>query len=458
MARKRKAHEAVDDDEIEFKIVAPAIRNKTTEQKDLHWRTDNPADSSLSMEYTIEPGKRWESFVDYKRMKYIGLEFKVGDFVYVNRRSPPPAQPPLDSTDAQVLDYNKENMWVGRIQEFKAEKGKNDKVLIRVFWMYWPEELPDGRHDYHGAFEVVLSNHADIIEAQSVSGPAEVAHWDESDTMEAPTEGLYYRSTLNFATGRKRPVSSRSQQHCQCHKPYNPDRDMYHCSSSTCATWNHESCLGNRLVADITREAAKGNMLHYLDTRAAEWKKECSKKSIGGALLAAGGTIVASVEHTVRSVMHQIEDGQGGPDTNGNSINDDDDKHVSFIAEPARTPSPSGLKNSSLNSPPATPSSPLTSIMKSPTQQKTPKPSIVIEIPAPSSKTKKTGKQVQTGKLRINIQQDDANNTIAVVTLPEEDTPASSSKVNGSAGRSKAGQVHEWRFVLECLMCRRKLD
>jgi hypothetical protein len=43
-------------------------------------------------------------------------------------------------------------------------------VYARVYWMYWPEELPPGTHDgkkivqgrqpYHGMHELIASNHS----------------------------------------------------------------------------------------------------------------------------------------------------------------------------------------------------------------------------------------------------------------------------------------------------------
>jgi hypothetical protein len=58
--------------------------------------------------------------------------------------------------------------WVARILEIRAQDEHH--VFARVYWMYWPDELPagtrdgnklvQGRQPYHGARELVASNHS----------------------------------------------------------------------------------------------------------------------------------------------------------------------------------------------------------------------------------------------------------------------------------------------------------
>lgn len=58
--------------------------------------------------------------------------------------------------------------WVARILEIRASDEHH--VYARVYWMYWPDELPHGTHDgkktvqgrqqYHGANELIASNHS----------------------------------------------------------------------------------------------------------------------------------------------------------------------------------------------------------------------------------------------------------------------------------------------------------
>jgi hypothetical protein len=60
--------------------------------------------------------------------------------------------------------------WVGRIIDIRASDAQN--VFARVFWLYWPEELPSGtvlegkkvrgRQPYHGKHELIASNHSKL--------------------------------------------------------------------------------------------------------------------------------------------------------------------------------------------------------------------------------------------------------------------------------------------------------
>ncbi len=59
--------------------------------------------------------------------------------------------------------------WVARILEIRASDEHH--VYARVYWMYWPDELPEGAHDghryvkgrqsYHGTNELIASNHSE---------------------------------------------------------------------------------------------------------------------------------------------------------------------------------------------------------------------------------------------------------------------------------------------------------
>lgn len=58
--------------------------------------------------------------------------------------------------------------WVARILEIRASDEHH--VYARVYWMYWPDELPagtqegkksiQGRQPYHGQNELIASNHS----------------------------------------------------------------------------------------------------------------------------------------------------------------------------------------------------------------------------------------------------------------------------------------------------------
>jgi BAH domain len=85
--------------------------------------------------------------------------------------------------------------WVCKILEIRAESQLH--VYLRVAWMYWPDELPGGRRDYHGELELVASNHQEIIDALTIEDLAVVTALDEKDES-AEVEGLFWRQQFDY--------------------------------------------------------------------------------------------------------------------------------------------------------------------------------------------------------------------------------------------------------------------
>ena len=89
-------------------------------------------------------------------------------------------------------------------------------TYIRIYWMYRPDDLPQGRQQYHGVDELVASNHSmatcptlpnkelislvDIILAESVVGGAKVNHFVEGG--DETQNGLYWRQVFDIRTGK----------------------------------------------------------------------------------------------------------------------------------------------------------------------------------------------------------------------------------------------------------------
>jgi len=312
-AKKRKAAEISNDDHyapIPYTITCPALPLSRRKKTGNYFHDiDDPGDESLKVEYTVEPGTRWNDLKAYRKMKYVDHEFHQGNFIFVNRAERPPEPPSEDATDDELIEWQRKHMWVGRIQQVKAAKA--DEVLVRVFWLYWPEELPSGRAPYHGKHEMVLSNHADIIDATSMSGLADVTFWDEKDDTDAPMGQIYWRQTLDFTkTGRNgKGRLSPLRKHCKCRSEYCPDLVMYKCHVNECAIWNHQECLEERLMQELEAKLQKGSLKSYLDRRAEAWNEEREKQTWTlGETIAVGAEKVESLFHRARdSVMHQIE-------------------------------------------------------------------------------------------------------------------------------------------------------
>ena len=127
-------------------------------------------------------------------------QFGVNDYVYINDGMVDVEQ------NARLDPKDQHAFWIARVLEVRASDPTH--VYLRVFWMYWPEELPGGRKEYHGKEELIASNHMDIIDAMTVAGRAKVMQWSEKDDEDP--KGLYWRQTFNFVN-QKLSVCTRCQ-------------------------------------------------------------------------------------------------------------------------------------------------------------------------------------------------------------------------------------------------------
>jgi BAH domain len=161
--------------------------------------------------------------------------------VYINKNSPPPEPPDTDASEEEILAFDKKNHWVGQVLEVKA--ANTSEVWLRVFWLYWPEELPRGRQKHHGNQELIMSNHMEIVDAKTVTSRADINHWDEKDE----DQDVGHRFWRQFYDVQLKDTKSRGlseiRRHCVCQEYYNPDRTMLKCPSPKCGIWNHQECL-----------------------------------------------------------------------------------------------------------------------------------------------------------------------------------------------------------------------
>jgi hypothetical protein len=76
-----------------------------------------------------------------------------------------------DSHGKKAPRKRSDDDWVARILEIRASDEHH--VYARVYWMYWPDELPagttdgkkyiQGRQPYHGNHELIASNHSKCL-------------------------------------------------------------------------------------------------------------------------------------------------------------------------------------------------------------------------------------------------------------------------------------------------------
>ena len=92
-------------------------------------------------------------------------------FIYVANESTIERQKAIANKDQVTPRKKSDDDWVARILEIRASDEHH--VYARVYWMYWPDELPhgtldgkkmvQGRQPYHGANELIASNHSKYL-------------------------------------------------------------------------------------------------------------------------------------------------------------------------------------------------------------------------------------------------------------------------------------------------------
>ncbi|KAK2005689.1 hypothetical protein LZ32DRAFT_611878 [Colletotrichum eremochloae] len=223
----------------------------------------NGAHEALDLRYGVLPEKDWFDMTPYNSFVLNGFKYFREIFVYVTNGQS------VERQDMEVEEMSHDNGtsrgrrksksegdWVAFILEIRARDKQH--VFARVYWMYWPEELPKGtmdgdrypggRQSYHGRNELVASNHMDIINVASVTSRADVQQWEEADDEDVQ-EALYWRQALDCRTSQ---LSSLTRL-CTCRQPANPDKTLIGCSNGDCATWLHEDCLRISMDTDPPR-------------------------------------------------------------------------------------------------------------------------------------------------------------------------------------------------------------
>ncbi|KAM0364026.1 hypothetical protein ACHAPK_011049 [Fusarium culmorum] len=174
----------------------------------------------MDLYYTVEPSKRWQDMTRYKSFVLNRIKYYIGDFVYVANESTVKHQ--KATTDEKGGCEESDGEWIARVLEIRASDEHH--VYTRVYWMYWPDEVPSGtiylkmtvqgRQPYYGTNELIASNHMDIINVTSVT-----AH------------------SIRII--------------CKCGTPTNPNKTLIECPSADCAQWMHHECLTHDVLMRV---------------------------------------------------------------------------------------------------------------------------------------------------------------------------------------------------------------
>ncbi|CAM1507223.1 Fc.00g068640.m01.CDS01 [Cosmosporella sp. VM-42] len=229
--RKREIPEEDKKPQIQMSPFTPTGHFKTHDTLDLH--------------YGVEPRKRWLDMTRYNSFVLNGTKYYSEGFVFVANESTIERQKSAQALGNPGPIKKKDDDWVARILEIRA--ADEHHVYARVYWMYWPDELPQGtvdgkktiqgRQPYHGQNELIASNHMDVINVVSVTMPATVNQWIE--TEDDVQDALYWRQAYDTRNGQLSSVDLL----CKCETPANPDKTLIGCTNNECNKWMHDDCL-----------------------------------------------------------------------------------------------------------------------------------------------------------------------------------------------------------------------
>lgn len=159
--KKKKRRRTEDDGEdgpsktpVQMSPFAPSGKFRTHETMDVH--------------YVVEPLKRWSEMTRYNSFVLNGSKYFSDNYIFVANESTIERQKSMASREQLGPRQKSDDDWVARILEIRASDEHH--VYARVYWMYWPDELPigttdgrksvSGRQPYHGQNELIASNHS----------------------------------------------------------------------------------------------------------------------------------------------------------------------------------------------------------------------------------------------------------------------------------------------------------
>ncbi|KAK3996422.1 hypothetical protein QBC44DRAFT_231900 [Cladorrhinum sp. PSN332] len=241
--KRRRTENGEPEDDLSMKVnlqmspFAPCGKFKTHETMDIY--------------YKVDPAKKWTEMTRYNSFVLNGIKYFSEGFIYVANDSSIERQKAVGSSDPMQPRKKSDDDWVARILEIRASDEHH--VYARIYWMYWPDELPQGTHDgrrqiqsrqpYHGMNELIASNHMDIINVVSVTSQATVKQWYEENDEEIQN-ALYWRQAFDVRTYELSTVD----MVCICNAPANPDMKLLGCTDEACKKWMHEQCVLDEIL------------------------------------------------------------------------------------------------------------------------------------------------------------------------------------------------------------------
>ena len=166
---------------------------------------------------------------------------------------------------------------MARILEIRAKDAQN--VYVRVYWLYRPDELLNGRQWYHGTAEYIATNHMEIVDALRFIRHIPIIHVNnEVSWLQQAQLACYWRQTYDYMLQKLSvgPLCCRSSHplmwsnlgtqdpvmHCICSTPVNLDEQPIHCNGDRCGLLLHRHCITRCAHSDwVARFQEDGNMV-----------------------------------------------------------------------------------------------------------------------------------------------------------------------------------------------------
>ncbi|PWA79961.1 hypothetical protein CTI12_AA086390 [Artemisia annua] len=135
-------------------------------------------------------------------------------------------------------DLNQQPPHVGRVESLEPDE--NNNVIVKVTWYYRPEETSEGRKSFHGDKEVILSDHQELHNANTIIGKCDVHSLAEYIKLKNVEDKDYF-SRFEYMATKERLKNKKVATYCKCGMPLNPDVLMVGCDG--CDDWFHPACM-----------------------------------------------------------------------------------------------------------------------------------------------------------------------------------------------------------------------
>lgn len=205
--------------------------------------------------------------------------------------------------------------WIAELLEIRAVDPAH--VFLRIFWLYRPEDLPEGRQGYHGDDEVIPSNQMQIIDAMTINSKVDsLSKYNEEDdsALTSGYDDFLWRQTLNIRSTSK--ALSVLRTYCVCEQPSNPNVALIKCDQPKCdAFWMHQACLIDAAVQKTYNTALQKSCTEREEDGPAlktPEKDDPDVDEVGGANSitvssrpSGFGSIIKTGFHAVNSMLHR---------------------------------------------------------------------------------------------------------------------------------------------------------